>query len=102
MSEIQLPVTNGSADHDAAGQAVSASGSAAPITSTFLVSGMTCGHCVAAVTEEVTAGVPGVSTVTVDLASGLVTVTGDRPVDVTAALAAVREAGYELVPGSLR
>jgi copper chaperone len=71
-------------------------------TSTFRVSGMTCGHCVAAVTEEVTAGVPGVSDVRVDLGSGEVTVTGDGPIDQGAVAAAVDEAGYRLVPGSLR
>ena len=44
-------------------------------TSTFQVSGMTCAHCVSAVTKEVS-GVPGVSDVQVDLASGRVD--GDR------------------------
>ena len=70
-------------------------------TSTFQVSGMTCAHCVSAVTQEVS-GVPGVSDVQVDLASGGVTVTGDGPIDERAVAAAVGEAGYQLVPGSLR
>jgi len=64
-------------------------------TATYTVVGMTCGHCVRAVTEEVT-GIPGVTDVQVDLASGAVTVTSDGPVDPSAVKAAVDEAGYEL------
>lgn len=64
-------------------------------TTTYTVSGMTCAHCVAAVTEEVTA-IPGVRGVAVDLPSGAVTVTSDEPVDRSAVAAAVDEAGYEL------
>jgi len=64
-------------------------------TATYTVTGMTCGHCVSAVTEEVTA-VPGVTGVDVDLASGRLTVTSDAPVDDDAVRAAVDEAGYEL------
>jgi copper chaperone len=64
-------------------------------TSTYTVTGMTCGHCVNAVTEEVTA-LPGVTGVDVDLASGRLTVTSDSPVDDDAVRAAVDEAGYEL------
>ena len=64
-------------------------------TSTYTVTGMTCGHCVNAVTEEVTA-LPGVTAVDVDLASGRLTVTSDAPVDDEAVRAAVDEAGYEL------
>ena len=64
-------------------------------TATYTVVGMTCGHCVNAVTEEVSA-VPGVSTVDVDLESGGLTVSGDAPVDEAAVRAAVEEAGYSL------
>jgi len=64
-------------------------------TATYTVTGMTCGHCVSAVTEEVTA-VPGVTGVDVDLASGRLTVTSDAPVDDDDVRAAVDEAGYEL------
>jgi copper chaperone len=64
-------------------------------TSTYTVTGMTCGHCVNAVTEEVTA-LPGVTAVDVELASGRLTVTSDTPVDDDAVRAAVDEAGYEL------
>ena len=61
----------------------------------FNVVGMTCGHCVAAVTSEVSK-IDGVTKVDVDLASGAVTVESDRPVDPTAFAAAVDEAGYAL------
>ncbi|MFF7248580.1 heavy-metal-associated domain-containing protein [Embleya sp. NPDC008237] len=65
-------------------------------TATFTVSGMTCGHCVSSVTEEVSE-VSGVTDVKVELASGLVTVTSEQPVDADAVRAAVVEAGYQVV-----
>ena len=64
-------------------------------TATYTVVGMTCGHCVSAVTEEVSQ-VPGVTGVDVDLPSGGLTVTSDAPVDDDAVRAAVEEAGYEV------
>jgi copper chaperone CopZ len=64
-------------------------------TASYTVVGMTCGHCVTAVTEEVS-GLPGVTDVSVDLDSGGLTVTGDAPVDDDAVRAAVEEAGYEV------
>ena len=64
-------------------------------TATYAVVGMTCGHCVNAVTEEVSQ-LPGVTGVDVDLASGGVTVTSEAPVDESAVRAAVEEAGYEV------
>jgi copper chaperone len=64
-------------------------------TSTYSVTGMTCGHCVRAVSTEVGA-IPGVSDVQVDLASGSVTVTSEQPVDRAEVRDAVVEAGYEL------
>ena len=66
-------------------------------STTFSVAGMTCAHCQRAVTEEISA-VAGVESVTVDLASGSVTVTADRPVDRADIAAAVDEAGYVLLP----
>jgi copper chaperone CopZ len=63
-------------------------------TQAYTVPGMHCGHCQAAVTEELE-GVPGVESVEVDLDSKLVTVTG-HPLDDTALRAAIREAGYEV------
>jgi copper ion binding protein len=64
-------------------------------TATYTVTGMTCGHCVGAVTEEVSQ-VPGVTAVDVDLDSGGLTVTSDAPVDEAAVRTAVEEAGYEV------
>lgn len=67
-------------------------------TADYLVTGMTCGHCVAAVTEEISA-LPGVSDVTVALVpsgTSTVTVTSDEPLDQTAVAEAVDEAGYEI------
>jgi copper ion binding protein len=61
----------------------------------FTVVGMTCGHCAASVTEEVT-GIDGVSNVDVDLASGNVTVTSSEPISDDAIRAAVEEAGYSV------
>jgi copper chaperone CopZ len=68
-------------------------------TTTYTVSGMTCGHCVAAVTEEVGA-LPGVTGVTVDLVAGgnsKVHVVSDSELDPSAVAEAVDEAGYQLV-----
>ncbi|MBF8193897.1 heavy-metal-associated domain-containing protein [Nonomuraea sp. K274] len=64
-------------------------------TATYTVKGMTCGHCVSSVKEEV-GEVAGVTSVEVDLASGLLTVTGDGPIDEAGIAAAVGEAGYEM------
>lgn len=64
-------------------------------TTTYTVTGMTCDHCVAAVREEV-GKVDGVSQVDVELASGLVTVESEAPLDPAAIAAAVDEAGYEV------
>lgn len=65
-------------------------------SSTYTVKGMTCGHCVQSVTEEVSE-VPGVTGVDVDLASGKVTVSSEQPMDDAAVRAAVSEAGYVVV-----
>ncbi len=64
-------------------------------TTVWTVQGMTCAHCVAAVTEEVSA-IPGVSDVAVDLESGQVTVTSESDPTPEAVAAAVDEAGYTL------
>ena len=65
-------------------------------TSTYMVRGMTCEHCVRSVTEEVSE-VSGVTGVDVDLGSGRVTVSSEQPVDEAAVRAAVSEAGYQVV-----
>ena len=59
------------------------------------VTGMTCAHCVASVTEEIQE-IPVVQSVDVDLASGAVRVTGTEPIAEDAVRAAVAEAGYVL------
>lgn len=64
-------------------------------TTTYTVSGMTCGHCVASVTEEVQE-IPGVEDVKVELDSGAVTVTSEAPLTEESVRAAVEEAGYQL------
>ncbi|SPT60841.1 heavy-metal-associated domain-containing protein [Actinomadura madurae] len=64
-------------------------------TTTYTVSGMTCGHCVSSVTEEVEQ-ITGVTGVDVDLPSGKVTVTSQTPLDEARVQAAVEEAGYQL------
>ncbi|MDQ2649208.1 MAG: heavy-metal-associated domain-containing protein [Actinomycetota bacterium] len=61
---------------------------------TYAITGMTCSHCVAAVTKELEA-VAGVDAVDVSLDRGAATVVGD--VDDAAVVAAVAEAGYEAV-----
>ena len=63
---------------------------------TYAVAGMTCSHCVNAVSSEI-ATIAGVTAVAVDLASGEVTVTSDAPVSPAKVKEAVEEAGYELV-----
>jgi len=64
-------------------------------TATYTVSGMTCGHCVSSVTEEVQE-IPGVENVDVVLETGAVTVTSSQDLDDAAVRAAVEEAGYQL------
>jgi copper chaperone CopZ len=67
-------------------------------TTTYAVTGMTCSHCAATVTEELRA-VPGVQEVEVDLAAGgasQVRVVSDAPLDEQSVRVAVDEAGYTL------
>ena len=69
------------------------------ITTVYGVDGMTCGHCVASVTEEIRL-VAGAENVTVELVKGgtsQVTVTSTSELDQTLVAAAVEEAGYQLV-----
>lgn len=64
-------------------------------TSTWHVAGMTCGHCVSSVTEEISE-IDGVEGVQVVLETGEVTVTSAAPLDRDTVAAAVQEAGYAL------
>jgi len=68
------------------------------VTSTYTVTGMTCAHCVQAVTSEISE-LPGVDGVQVDLGTGTVTVTSEAPLPADDVRAAVDEAGYELANG---
>ena len=64
-------------------------------TATFTVSGMTCEHCVASVSDEVLE-IAGVTGVGVDLHTGRLTVTSDQPVSEDEVASAVDQAGYRL------
>ncbi|MFF7533263.1 heavy-metal-associated domain-containing protein [Streptomyces bobili] len=66
------------------------------LTTVYRVSGMTCGHCEGAVSQEISA-LDGVTAVTAVARTGEVTVTSSAPLDEEAVRAAVDEAGYELV-----
>lgn len=63
------------------------------ISATFFVTGMTCGHCTAAVTEALQM-LAGVRNVSVDLSSGRVSLVADRPIDRSLVENAVEQAGY--------
>lgn len=65
----------------------------------YLVNGMTCSHCVASVTEEVSA-VAGVTSVSVELNAGgtsRVSVAGAALMEPDEIRAAITEAGYSVV-----
>ena len=64
----------------------------AAVVADYTVTGMTCGHCVKAVTEEV-GGIVGVTGVDVDLATGRLTVSSEAPIDFDRIVEAVLEAG---------
>ena len=66
------------------------------MTTTYKVAGMTCDHCINAVTNELLA-LEGVTSVDISLDSGEVTVTNTRELAIAEVAAAVDEAGYELV-----
>ena len=63
---------------------------------TINVAGMTCGHCVSAVTMELSL-LTSVTEVEVDLDSGQVTITSDGELDQGQVATAIDEAGYEIV-----
>ena len=63
---------------------------------THSVIGMTCDHCARSVRTEISA-IDGVTDVAVDLPTGAVAVTSERPLDAAQVRAAVDEAGYALV-----
>jgi copper chaperone CopZ len=68
-------------------------------TNRYLVEGMTCEHCVHAVTEEVSA-LPGVTDVSIELVpegTSTVTVDSTEPLSADQVREAIDEAGYTLV-----
>ena len=68
------------------------------ISQQYAVRGMTCDHCVVAVTEEISAleGVIGVDIELVVNGNSRVTVASEHPLDAHLVRAAVDEAGYEI------
>lgn len=66
------------------------------MTTTYKVSGMTCDHCINAVTSELLE-IEGVTAVDISLDTGEVTVTNTRELSIAEVAAAIDEAGYELV-----
>ncbi|MEV7025896.1 cation transporter [Kitasatospora sp. NPDC093558] len=68
-------------------------------TITYTVTGMSCGHCENAISEELSA-LTGVTGVAADAKAGTVTVSSAAPLDDEQVRAAVDEAGYELVSRS--
>ena len=64
-------------------------------TSTYTVTGMTCGHCVSSVREEI-GEIDGVQNVEVTLDNGAVEITSSRELGRDEVAAAVTEAGYQL------
>lgn len=97
-TETQLPQATGSccspsgSCHDGADSGAPAGGA----TTVYQVSGMTCGHCEGAVSEEISS-IDGVTSVKAVASTGQVTVTSRAPLAEDAVRAAVDEAGYELV-----
>ncbi|MFD8685522.1 heavy-metal-associated domain-containing protein [Streptomyces sp. NPDC059651] len=95
-AETQLPQATGSccspsgSCHD--GADATAQGG---VTTVYQVTGMTCGHCEGAVSEEIS-GIEGVTSVKAVASTGQVTVVSQGPLDEEAVRAAVDEAGYEL------
>jgi copper chaperone CopZ len=84
-------------DHSADNVAASST-----VTEDYLVTGMTCSHCVASVTEGISA-IEGVDGVQVDLQVGSnsrVTISSAAPIDAAAVRAAVEEAGYSVAATS--
>ena len=102
LTDISSPASGGCGagcacgHHGSAGHGAHASASAP--AQRFEVTGMTCAHCVASVTEELSA-LGGVQRVDVDLVPGdvsTVSVTSDRPLTRDEVRAAVEDAGYGL------
>lgn len=99
-NDLGLTDKNGSCSCETHGHAAAPAVVPADATEYF-VEGMTCSHCVASVTEELSA-IEGVDAVRVDLnvgGSSTVSVVSSIPLDPNAVRAAVEEAGYSLAAG---
>jgi copper chaperone CopZ len=85
-------------DAAAAASVTDAARPATEVRTDLAVTGMTCGHCVSSVTEELSelAGVQGVDVALVKGGVSTVTVTSAQPLDDAAVRAAIDEAGYAL------
>lgn len=97
-TETQLPQATGSccsSSGSARDGADSAAGAGA-VTTVYQVSGMTCGHCEGAISQEIS-GIKGVTSVKAVASTGRVTVVSDAPLSEEDVRAAIDEAGYELV-----
>ncbi|MFD7865622.1 heavy-metal-associated domain-containing protein [Streptomyces sp. NPDC057682] len=96
-AETQLPQATGSCCSPSGSCHGEASTEAAPggVTTVYQVTGMTCGHCEGAVSEEISA-IKGVTSVKAVASTGQVTVVSEAALDDEAVRAAVDEAGYEL------
>ena len=68
---------------------------AAGVRQVYQVGGMTCGGCASRVSKHL-AGIDGVSDVSVDVATGAVTVTSAAPLDPDTGKTSVTQAGYQL------
>jgi copper chaperone CopZ len=74
---------------------IAMTGTSTVTTAVYAVTGMTCAHCVQAVSSEIGA-LAGVREVRVELTAGEVTVVSEGPLALDAVRAAVDEAGYQL------
>jgi copper chaperone len=100
MNELPMADTGGGCACCSADSTTTTEAKETPVsTQTFSVTGMTCGHCVNAVSSELKE-IAGVTDVTVDLVAGgtsAVTVSSDSPVSESDVAAALDEAGdYQL------
>ncbi|MGW0963875.1 heavy-metal-associated domain-containing protein [Streptomyces gelaticus] len=95
-TETQLPQATGSCCSPSGSCHDSAGAQAGGVTTVYQVSGMTCGHCEGAISEEIS-GIEGVTSVKAVASTGQVTVVSAAPLADEAVRAAVDEAGYELV-----
>ncbi|MCX5140354.1 MULTISPECIES: heavy-metal-associated domain-containing protein [unclassified Streptomyces] len=94
-AETQLPQATGSCCSPSGSCHDGADAGQGGVTAVYQVTGMTCGHCEGAVSEEIS-GIEGVTSVKAVASTGQVTVVSRAALDEEAVRAAVDEAGYEL------